>query len=140
MKVSELAQAIQTTPDTVRFYTRAGFLKPSKNQINGYKQYSVQDRARLKFIVSARQLGFSVTDIKQILSHAEKGDSACPMVRHLIQQRLEQTEEQFQQSKALREKMQTAILNWQMLPDKEPTNEMICHLIEEFEMTSSEEQ
>lgn len=132
MKVSELANALDITPDTVRYYTRAGFLEPKKNSINGYKEYSRAEKNRLRFIVNARQIGFSVKDIEKILNHANKDDSACPMVRKLIEERLQQTEEKFQQIKRLRNNMKMAIEKWQMLPDKSSSDDMICHLIDSF--------
>jgi len=132
MKVSELAKSLDITPDTVRYYTRAGFLTPLKSSSNGYKEYSKIDRNRLRFIVSARQIGFSVKDIEQILQHAKEQDSACPTVRKLIEERLHQTEVQFQQIRKLRSKMKNAISQWQSLPDQNSSNEIICHLIETF--------
>jgi DNA-binding transcriptional MerR regulator len=60
MTVSELAEVLLITPDTVRYYTRVGFLSPAKNSSNGYKDYGESDQHRLRFILSARQLGFSV--------------------------------------------------------------------------------
>jgi MerR family Zn(II)-responsive transcriptional regulator of zntA len=44
------------TPDTVRYYTRAGLLEPVRNPTNSYKEYGKQDRQRLGFILSARLL------------------------------------------------------------------------------------
>ncbi len=131
MKVTELAKSLGTTADTVRYYTRLKLLNPSKS-INGYKDYSEKDVFRLKFILSARQLGFSVADIQQILNEAEHGHSACPLVRTLIQQRLNETEKQFRAMLALRENMRNAIAQWQQMADKAPTSDMVCHLIEGF--------
>ncbi len=132
MKVSELAKILSVTSDTVRFYTREGLLKPVKSEDNGYKQYGRKELNRLRFILSARQLGFSVKDIEKILAHADHGSSACPLVRNLIEQRLEETEIQFQHARNLRRNMKNAIKQWRNLPDKEPTKEMICYLIESF--------
>jgi DNA-binding transcriptional MerR regulator len=67
-------------------------LSPKKSGLNGYKTYSSKSFQRLKFILSARQLGFSVRDIEQILDHADQGTTACPMVRNLQEQRLQETE------------------------------------------------
>jgi len=132
MKVSELAKELDITPDTVRFYTRVGFLTPLKSKSNGYKEYSKSDLNRLRFIVSARQIGFSVKDIELILQHAKERDSACPTVRKLIEERLRQTEQQFQQIKELRNKMKKAIGQWGSLPDQNSSDEILCHLIESF--------
>ena len=67
MRVAELAENLAVTADTVRFYTRKGFLSPNKNPFNGYKIYDEKDQHRLGFIVSARHLGFTVNEIAEIL-------------------------------------------------------------------------
>ncbi|WP_404389820.1 MerR family transcriptional regulator [Pseudoalteromonas phenolica] len=132
MRVTELAKSFGTTADTVRYYTRLGLLKPTKS-VNGYKSYSNKEVSRLIFILSARNLGFSVADIKQIINESEDGKSACPLVRSLIKERLEETNKQFQAMLTLRNKMSLAISQWEKMEDKAPTPHMVCHLIENFE-------
>jgi DNA-binding transcriptional MerR regulator len=132
MRVSELAKNLMITADTVRFYTRNGFLTPLKNTDNGYKFYSMKDQKRLAFIVSARQLGFTVNDIANILQEADQGHTTCDLVREIIENKLIETERQFQQTLALRNRLQLAIVDWQDKPNKAPTSDMICHLIEGF--------
>lgn len=139
MKVSELVKEMKTTPDTVRYYTRVGLLSPVKSETNGYKHYGVDDQHRLRFILSARKLGFSVNDIDQILTEAAKGKTACPLVRVILEKRLEETEEVFQQTLALRIRMKSAIGEWQTKPNKAPAGHMICHLIEGFNASSGKE-
>ena len=132
MKVNELARLVGVTADTVRFYTRIHILHPTKNQANGYKEYSRDDVNRLRFVLSARHLGFSVEDIEQILGHADNKQSPCPTVRRLIEQRLEETEQRLAESLRLRDRMQQAVTEWRKKPDKVPTGNTICHLIEDF--------
>ncbi len=132
MQVGQLAQQLNITPDTVRFYTREGFLRPTKNRKNGYKQYSEQDLRRLRFIISARQLGFSVSDIEEIIEMADTGRTPCPLVRKLIDQRLHETEKQFRDMSLLRQRMSAAVAEWAAKPNRSPTGKMVCHLIEEF--------
>ncbi|MDO6445685.1 MerR family DNA-binding protein [Colwellia sp. 1_MG-2023] len=130
MRVTELANAMNTTPDTVRYYTRIGLISPVKSTENGYKSYGKKIQQRLKFILSARKLDFSVEEIKEILTEADKGHTACPLVREIVEHRLAETEKQFQAALLLREKLRNAISDWQTKPDKDPTGSMICHLIE----------
>ncbi len=132
MRVNELARKLSVSPETIRFYTRKGFLSPEKNPTNGYKEYSPKEQARMRFILSARALGFTVNDIGEILAVADKKNAPCPVVRLLIEQRLVETEAQFQETKRLRDRMRTAVSEWRNLPDKAPTGHMLCHLIEEF--------
>ena len=134
MRVNQLAKTLGVTPDTVRFYTRIHVLNPNKNPDNGYRDYRDKDVSRMRFILSARQLGFSVNDIQQILGEAEQLKSPCPTVRRLIDQRLHETEQQFKEMMQLRERLREAVKEWSTKPDKEPTGHMICHLIENFTM------
>ena len=113
MRVTELAKTINTTPDTVRYYTRIGLITPIKNANNGYKLYGEKDQQRLKFILSARQLNFSVEEITNILIESDKGHTACPLVRKIVEHRLAETEKQFQAALLLREKLRKAIEDWQ---------------------------
>ena len=139
MKVNQLAKNVGVTSDTVRYYTRIGYLTPKKNSLNGYREYDESDQQRLRFILSARQLGFSVIDIGHILAEAGKGKSPCPMTRHLMEKRLNETERRFLETVALRKKMKAAVRAWKNKPDKVPTGKMICHLIEEFNYKPCEE-
>lgn len=130
MKVTELAIAMNTTADTVRYYTRIGLVAALKSTENGYKVYGKTAQKRLKFILSARQLAFSVAEIRDILAESDKGQTACPLVREIIAHRLTETEKQFQATLLLREKLSRAINDWQDKPNNTPTGHMICHLIE----------
>ncbi len=132
MRVIEVAQKLGVTADTVRFYTRIGLLTPKVNPHNRYKEYSPSDLERLHFIVSARQLGFTVDDIKLIIAQAQQNHSPCPSVRKIIEQRLEETERQFAELVKVRKRMKAAIKQWECMEDKVPTGSMICHMIENF--------
>ncbi len=134
MQVLDLAKRLGVTPETVRFYTRNGVLKPAINPDNGYRLYREREFQRLRFVLNARQLGFSVDDIQEILSHADQDESACGTVRRLIEKRLEETEKRFEETRRLRDRMKQAVSEWRQKPDKEPTGDMICHLIEEFQV------
>lgn len=136
MRVNQVAEILEVSVGTVRYYTRIGFITPSKNSSNGYKEYSQADVQRLRFIISARHLGFTVEDIGEILGEAGKGKTACPLVRKLIEQRLAEIEKRFTETQCLLKRMQAALRDWEGKPDKSPTGHMICHLIENFASTA----
>lgn len=132
MRVKEVANQLGITADTVRFYTRIKLLNPKINPHNHYKEYSQSDIERLKFVVASRALGFTVNDINTIIAKAEDHQSPCPTVRHIIEKRLEETEQKFQDLVALRARMIAAIEQWENIPDRVPNGHMICHMIESF--------
>tara|TARA_R110002167_G_scaffold221996_2_gene426944 strand:+ start:1259 stop:1672 length:414 start_codon:yes stop_codon:yes gene_type:complete len=135
MHVRQLAEMLGVSPDTVRYYTRIGLLEPKKSNENGYKFYSPNEQNRLRFILSARDLGFSVIDIKHIFHKADEGESPCPTVRRLIDKRLDETEQRFQDTLRLRERMHAAVEYWVDKPDEKPSGNVICHLIDGFTKT-----
>ena len=63
--VTELCNAFDVTPRTLRFYEDKGLLSPRR--INGTRVYSRRDRARLKIVLLCKRVGFSLTEIKGML-------------------------------------------------------------------------
>lgn len=133
MKVKEIATSAGVSPDTVRFYTREGLLKPSRNPANNYQQYGSEDLRRLRFARKARQLGFSLPEVRQILDQADEHHSPCPMVRDAFQQRLAVVEQEIHELEQLRKRMKTALAAWQDMPDGTPDGHTICRLIEHWD-------
>ena len=129
MRVQQLAQDTGVNADTIRHYVRIGLLKPGKSD-NGYHQFTVKDARRLHFIMQARQLGFTLDDIAQILAEAEQGESPCPTVRQLIEPRLSEARNRLAAMQQLVERMESAVAQWQHQPDCHPCGYHICHLIE----------
>lgn len=67
MLTTEIARAAGVTAETVRFYTRKGLLYAERDPNNGYKIYQQSAVNRLKFISHARAIGFSLSQIQEII-------------------------------------------------------------------------
>lgn len=132
MKVSELAGLAGVTAETVRHYTREGLLHPERHPENGYQLFGQKDLDRLRFIQRARTLGFGVAEIRDILDHADQGDSPCPMVRDLLASRLPQIRERIRELESLASRMEQALAAWSEMPDGTPDGHSLCRLIESF--------
>jgi len=117
---------------TVRYYTRIGLLKPSRDLRNGYKLYKQSDKERLKFINNAKNLGFTLSEIEQILSHAEDGDTPCPMVREIVERRIRENRVAIREMKQLQKRLEQAAEMWSGMEDAEPDGHSVCQLIESF--------
>ncbi len=125
-----LAKKAEVPVYTVRHYTRIGLLNPTQNETNGYKIYKQSDETLLKFIRNAKELGFTLKDISQILGEADKGNSPCPLVRKIIDRRIAETRQKIKQMKSLQKEMENARENWLEMEDGMPNGHSICHLIE----------
>ena len=65
LTVTELAEAFNVTPRTIRFYETKGLISPQR--VGSTRVYTYRDRARLQLILRAKRLGFSLTDIREYL-------------------------------------------------------------------------
>lgn len=115
---------------TVRHYTRIGLLKPSRNPNNDYKIYQPEDATRLRFIISAKNLGFTLAEISQILGKAEAGKSPCPSVRKIIVSHIHENKRKIKELQNLQKKMERALGEWENLKDSMPNGTSVCGLIE----------
>jgi DNA-binding transcriptional MerR regulator len=131
--VTTVARRFNVSADTVRHYTKLGLLAPERDAANSYRRYGLKDERRLRFLLSAKKLGFSLKDSKQILDMAAHGSTPCQLVRHLIDQRLETVRQEMQDAQALLKRMESASKVWSDLADGHPSGESICHLIENWD-------
>jgi DNA-binding transcriptional MerR regulator len=130
MTGSVLAKRAEVPLFTVRYYTRIGLLKPSRQPSNGYKIYKPSDATRLRFIVAAKELGFTLAEISHILDEAKHGNSPCPMVREIVERRIEENRRKIEELKQLQKKMKRALTDWAEMENSMPNGESVCHLIE----------
>ena len=131
--VNELSNALNFSSDTVRHYTRIGLLAPIKNESNGYNYYRQEDAATLRFVLRAKMLGFSLTDIQEILSLSDSGACPCPLVRIRMRRNLEKTKAALLESQLLFDRMDKALQKWDAVPNTSPQSDSICDLIEGWE-------
>ena len=132
LTVSQLAARCDVTPETVRYYTRAGLLQPKRHPDNGYKLFDIGNIQKLRFIRRAKLLGYTLAEIEQIFHHSKRGDSPCPMVRDFIQHRIETNKAKVIELTALQKRMEAALREWKNKADSMPDGHSICHLIESF--------
>lgn len=135
--VTEIARQFNVSTDTIRHYTKLGLLSPERDTTNGYRRYGIEQERRLRFLLSAKRLGFSLKDIQAILDMAALGDTPCPLVRALIDRRMEAIREEMRDAQKLMARMESASRAWRDLPDCAPSGEGICHLIETWDSANN---
>ncbi|HVX31015.1 MAG TPA: MerR family transcriptional regulator [Nitrolancea sp.] len=102
MRVGELAKRTGLTVRTLRYYDEIGLLSPPRLPGSDYRQYGDAEISRLQQIASLRQLGFSLDEIREILTRPETS------VRQVIELHLTRLNEQIALMEQLRARL-TAI-------------------------------
>ena len=67
MKIGTLAQRADVGIDTIRYYEREGMIPAPLRTASGYRDYRDDDVARLRFVRRAKVLGFTLTEIRDLL-------------------------------------------------------------------------
>ena len=67
LKIGQLARRGGVGVETVRFYERRGLIDEPPRRASGYRQYAPETVTRLRFIRRAKELGFSLGEIKELL-------------------------------------------------------------------------
>jgi len=81
LTIGQLAKAAQVNIQTIRFYEREGILKPSNRLDSGYRVYNDESLKRLHFIRHAKDLGFSLDEIQDLLALRVRSVGRCNQVR-----------------------------------------------------------
>lgn len=83
MRIGELAEREGVGVQTVRYYERRGLLPEPDRKPSGYREYGEDDVARLRFILRAKALGFTLSEIGELLDlRVDPGRTADDVRRH----------------------------------------------------------
>lgn len=78
---AELAQRAGCNLETVRYYENVGLLPEPPRTTNGYRSYDTKHERRLRFVLRARELGFSLDEIRELLRLVDERDRPCAEAR-----------------------------------------------------------
>lgn len=90
LRTGELAQRARVNIQTLRYYERRGLLPKPPRRPSGYRIYPVQTVERVCFIKRAQELGFSLREIKQLLTLQDRAWASCDEVCELTQRKIEE--------------------------------------------------
>jgi MerR family mercuric resistance operon transcriptional regulator len=92
MTIGALAKRAGCNVETIRYYERIGLLPKPARGPGGYRRFGIEHTRRLAFVRRARELGFTLEQVRALLALAEHPDQACAEARalaadHLVQVR-----------------------------------------------------
>ncbi len=73
MQIKDMAQRLQITPRAIRYYEEKGLIRPQKADESGYRQFSEEDLWRLQTIITLREVGMPIEDIRELLEQMDQG-------------------------------------------------------------------
>ena len=109
MKIGELAKRAEVPIDTVRYYEREGLIPPPIRRASGYRDYVDADVDRLRFMRRAKGLGFTLHEIRELLSLTAMSGDDMAALNAQTQAKLRDVEERIHALTRIREALQSLV-------------------------------
>jgi MerR family mercuric resistance operon transcriptional regulator len=78
---AELARRTNCNLETIRYYEKIGVMPAPPRTATGYRVYDESHARRLRFILRARELGFSIEEIRGLLQLVDGGNQTCAEIK-----------------------------------------------------------
>ncbi|MGE3578068.1 MAG: Cd(II)/Pb(II)-responsive transcriptional regulator [Vicinamibacterales bacterium] len=101
MRIGELARATGVDVETVRYYERAGLLRPPQRGQNGYRAYGRSHVEHLAFVRHCRALDMPLADVRRLLEFVARPADHCRDIDHLIEGQLARVRARLKSMRAL---------------------------------------
>lgn len=88
LTIGAVAKAAQVGVETIRFYEREGLITDPARRPSGYRQYPIDTVRRLRFIRRAKDLGFTLKEIGELLGLRIDPTKSCADVRRLADEKI----------------------------------------------------
>ncbi len=127
--IGKVAKEVELNPRTLRYYETLGLLPAPLRSNSRYRVYTAQTVELLRFIKKAKTLGFTLTEIREIIALRQRGDLPCTHVHALLTHRVETLSRQISDLTLLRDELTVLAKKSASLPrTAQPT--LVCPHIE----------
>ena len=109
LKIGTLAREAGTSIETIRYYERIGLLSPPPRTEGGFRLYGSDDVRRLRFVRRARELGFSLDSIRDLIRLASDPVGSCDEVGTIARVHLADVDERIAQLTTLQSELSRLI-------------------------------
>ena len=110
MNIGEASQQSSLPPKTIRYYEDISLVNPARAE-NGYRDYSVDDVHRLRFLQRARSLGFTIVECRLLLSLYQDKHRASADVKAIAEDKIEEIDRKIEELNSLRLTLMTLAQN-----------------------------
>lgn len=110
LRIGELARAVGAKAETVRYYESIGILpEPLRLGTGMYRAYTAEHVGRLSFIRRARDLGFSLDQVRDLLALSDQKERACETVDAIAGEHLKEVERKIRDLQVLRKELASLV-------------------------------
>jgi MerR family copper efflux transcriptional regulator len=109
MLIGEVARRTSILTGTIRFYERQALISPATRSDGGYRQYTTKTVHEIEFIKTAKSIGFSLDEIKDILALGRGGMMPCARVVGACETHLQEIERRIAELRTFRRRFRKTL-------------------------------
>ncbi len=108
-KIGEVAKRSGIGIETIRFYEREGLLQEPERRPSGYRQYDESTVKRLEYIRQAKELGFTLAEIRELLELSFTPHEGCDHIRQRAEVKITDIEDKIRSLQKMRRSLHTIV-------------------------------
>ena len=129
LSIGQVARQTGVTVETVRFYEKQGLIVPPQRSVAGYRQYPPETVKRVQFIQHAKEVGFTLKDIGELLALRREPGTTCTDIKLRTTQNIEEVDQKISDLKLIRDALGRMIMK---CSGRGPLSQ--CPILEELEL------
>ncbi|PIE83645.1 MAG: Zn(2+)-responsive transcriptional regulator [Candidatus Contendobacter odensis] len=106
LKIGALSRLTNVSQDTLRFYEKHGLIQPHARSRAGYRLYSNDDIQRIRFILSAKEVGFTLKEIHELLAlEVAREEASCRDVKSFIDEKIKTVNQRIRELQSIKKSL-----------------------------------
>ena len=129
LNIGQVAKQTNVTVETVRFYEKQGLIAAPQRSESGYRKYPLETVKRVQFIQHAKEVGFTLRDIGELLALRQKPGTSCADIKLRATQKIEEVDQKIHDLNRIRDALGRMIMKCSGRGDLSE-----CPILEELEL------
>jgi MerR family mercuric resistance operon transcriptional regulator len=129
LNIGQVAKQTGVTVETVRFYEKQGLIAAPRRTDAGYRQYPLETVKRVQFVQRAKEVGFTLKDIGELLALRQTPGTSCADIKLHATHKMKEVDQKIHDLKRIRDALGRMLLKRSGSGD---LNE--CPILEELEL------
>jgi len=110
LNIGQVAKRTGVTVETVRFYEKQGLIAAPQRSETGYRQYPPETVKRVRFIQHAKEVGFTLKDIGELLALRREPGTSCADIKLRATQKIEAVDQKIRDLKRIRDALARMVM------------------------------
>lgn len=110
LSIGQIAKKTKLTVETIRFYEKQGLIIPPQRSDAGYRQYQADTVKRVFFIRRAKEVGFTLKEIKELLFLRKKPGTSCTEIKLRSLEKIEEIDKKMQDLQKIKKALSLMVM------------------------------